>query len=308
MNVKLENKVGARFKLITHKGDGIPVRETDWFHNMVLDSGLARMTVGGWIDRCCVGTGNSTPAPTQTTLDNFLASTTTTVANSEASVVNTVIEPYYFGAKITWRFSQGVASGNISEVGLGWGGINLWNRALIRDASGNPATITVLSDEYLDVVSEVNVYPPTGSGTFDLSDKNNNIISRHNYNYKPKISPGAWYAAKVQFGNTSNSSSDMLNMYSGPMGNSVTASPSSFMLSKKASQKSLTNGCQAILDLGLSEANHAHRSFLINIVGMMSLEGKLNGIQLEITPTITKLNSQLMTYTFELSWGRYEPA
>lgn len=307
MNMKLENKVGARFKLITHKGDGTPVRESEWFDNIVLDTGLARMGVGSWITRCCVGMGNSTPVATQTALDSFHASTTTYVSGSEVSVANTTTPPYYFGAKITWRFAQGVASGNISEVGLGWGDTTLWNRALIRDVGGNPTTITVLADEYLDVVAEVRIYPPAGSGSFDLKDKNNNVISSHTYNYKPFIVGGGWYAAKVQFGNTSNSSNDMLNMYSGAIGASVTVSPSNFVLSKKAAQSGIENGCQATLDLSLSEANYAHRSFLINITGMMSLESRLNGIQLEVSPTITKTSTQIMAYTFELTWGRYEP-
>ena len=79
MNLEMNNEVGARFKLVARKASTEEItRETDWFQNIVLDTGLARMSVGVYIDRCCVGTGNSTPVATQTQLDTFKASTTTT--------------------------------------------------------------------------------------------------------------------------------------------------------------------------------------------------------------------------------------
>ena len=61
MQVNMHSQIGARFKLIAHKGDGVPTTETEWFNNIVLDAGLARMSVGTWISRCCVGTGNTKP-------------------------------------------------------------------------------------------------------------------------------------------------------------------------------------------------------------------------------------------------------
>ncbi len=67
MNIKLQNQIGAQFKLVAHKGDAsIPSRESEWFKNIVLDTGLDQMSVGTWIDRCCVGGGNSTPVASQT--------------------------------------------------------------------------------------------------------------------------------------------------------------------------------------------------------------------------------------------------
>lgn len=78
MNLSTKMMVGAVLKLVVRKADTDEiVGETPEFHNLVLMTGLTRMGVGAWIDRCCVGTGNSTPVASQVALDSFLASTTT---------------------------------------------------------------------------------------------------------------------------------------------------------------------------------------------------------------------------------------
>lgn len=62
MNVQINNSVGARFKLVARKASTEEItRETEWFKNIVLDAGLNQMSVGTWIDRVRVGSGNSTP-------------------------------------------------------------------------------------------------------------------------------------------------------------------------------------------------------------------------------------------------------
>lgn len=307
MKFNIENHVGARFKLIAHKGDGVPVRETEWFNNLVLDAGLARMSIGTWIGRCCVGTGSSVPVTTQVRLDNFLASTTTQQASSTAVQVTTL--PYYYSASTTWRFNQGVAAGNISEVGLGWGDSNLWNRALIKDQNKNPTTITVLSDEYLDVVSEIRVYPAGNqSGSFNLLDKTGHVIGAHTYTVSAFINnPRATFDQVT---------SDRFGVYTGIKNNSVTSAPSSILLSS-ALQNSITyptpTSMRVVKTLALGEANGIHQSFFLSVCGVVSASGGsatnpeyYPGYKFQISPTISKSSSQSMTYTFEMSWGRYE--
>ena len=50
-------------------------------------------------------------------------------------------------------------------MGIGWAasGTTLFSRALILDNGGSPTTITILSNEYLDIVYEYRVYPPEGA-------------------------------------------------------------------------------------------------------------------------------------------------
>lgn len=299
MNISMSGKVGARFKLKVHKGDGRVIRETPWFNNLVLDAGLNQMSAGKWIDRCCVGTGNSLPVATQVQLDNLVA-TTTTIQSSSASR-NSGVEPYYIARQVIWRFGQGVAAGNISEIGMGWGPQNLWNRALIKDINGNPTSITVLNDEYLEVVSEVRSYYETNhNGSMNLLDKNGEIISTHLITGKPCITDAPHPSIsfeRVGFG--------LIRIYAGPMG-SVTTRPTGIDFDSSGSNTYPTpRKIQSIRTLNLSEGNMSHRSFFVGS-GLMDDFAKNNGYQFEISPPITKTSAQTMTYIIEMSWGRHE--
>ncbi|WP_180122917.1 hypothetical protein [Acinetobacter sp. YH12086] len=302
----IEMQVGAKFKIAVKKHNKV-IKETGWSDNIVLDSGLSRMSVGRWIDRCCVGTGNSTPLASQTMLDNFVAASTT--AKGSSAVANTAAQPYYYGQRIVWGFSVGSATGNISEVGLGWGNYDLWNRALIRDIAGNPTTITVLSDEVLEVTSEVRCYPASSiSGGFQLVDKNDNLISSHSYVGLPTIANASVFITdKITLG------------YSG--GNSVlyTASASNVamptglttipvMYGDNAADANnttypTTTSAKAICTFPPSRANFDHRFIFLrnNLLANMGI-----GYKLEITPPIPKTNTESLTYEFVMSWGRYE--
>lgn len=304
MQINIHNKVGARFKLIVHKGDGVAVRETDWFHNTVLDAGLARMSAGTWIDRCCVGAGNSTPSSTQVALDSFIASTVSRFSSSAG--VQTTTQPFYRFAKVVWRFGEGVAAGNLSEIGLGWGNENLWNRALIKDIDGNPTTITVLTDEYLDVISEVRDYPAlSSSGQFNLLDKTGALISTHTYTARPFISYASAIFSRVY-------TAGQCRFYGGGKGDNVTQYPPGEFkgYTSSSSPSNPTNtSLRVVYALGLTELNTSHDTFMISdvhgLVGDTSSGGA--GYVFEITPPIVKKDTQIMTYTFEISWGRYEP-
>lgn len=297
MEFNINAKVGAQFKLIARKADGTVARETPWFHNLVLDTGLERMTTGFYVSQCCVGTGNSPPVATQTALDSFKASTTTVQADVTGIVTTT---PAYGWARRTWRFGQGVAVGNISEIGLGWANANLWNRALIKDSAGNPATITVLSDEYLDVISEIRCYPEDNvTGEFQLKDKLGAVISTHTYFVRPYISGAGWPSGNLQVGGIGALffPSAIQSITAWPTGSSQSGGvPSNSVPSPKK--------IRAILGLGLANANMSHKTIYLSIANNIFS----GGYQFEMTPAISKNSTQTMSYTFEMTWGRYEGA
>lgn len=301
MQYNLHHKLGAKFKLVVRKvQDNRISKETGWFNNLVLDSGLAQMSKGTWIDRCCVGTGNTAPSISQTALASFLASTT--VVQTSSAGVQATASPYYSYALVTWRFAVGIAAGNISEVGLGWGSTNLWNRSLIKDANGNPTTITVLADEYLDVVSEIRCYPQQNlNGNFNLLDKTGAIISSHTYSGLPRLG-----GASVDFNQVAINN---VFIYTGLLGG-VTTPPSGTLLGNSSgSQHSYTyptnTSIRVVVSFNVSQVNGVHQS--INVTGLGLLNGAAgnNGYKIQISPTITKNSTQKMTYTFELSWDRH---
>lgn len=300
MEIKTQSSVHARFKLMVRSvNDDEITKETGWFNNLVLDSGLARMSVGTWIDRCCVGTGNSTPVVSQTALDGFLSATTT--QQSSTSSVQTTTTPYYNSVTITWRFSAGSATGNISEVGLGWSNTTLWNRSLIKDSSGEATTITVLSDEYLDVVSEVRQYPSTSySGSFDLTDGSGNVISNHTVSGSPYITTPTNSFNKI--------TSYQLVIYSGVKNDSPTVSPTTQVGATQTvtTKYPTTTSVQSVFTVPLTTANGSHQSLLIPATGLFCTAGGFqSSYKFQISPAITKTSSQVMTYTFTIEWGRY---
>lgn len=301
MNVQINNSIGARFKLVARKASTEEItRETEWFKNIVLDTGLNQMSVGTWIDRVRVGSGNSTPVASQTQLDNTIASTTTVLSGSDSISKQTTTSPYYVAAKRTYRFAEGVAAGNISEVGCGWGaGLSLWNRALVKDLNGDPTTITVLSDEFLDVIVEVRYYPTQSfSGSFNLLNKTGQIVSSHTYTGLPQF----YTLSPVNFNKVAG---ERLNLSSGNM-NGVNTDPTGYLgyvdvSSVYPSPKTLT----CISSIPLAGPNGSIKSVTqtFSIFGAMAQNYKF-----EIDPPIVKTNLMVLSFTFSISWNRYEGA
>ena len=312
ISVNVNAQVGAIFQMVTHKGDLTqPVQDTGEFKNIVLNTGLDRMSVGTYISQCNIGTGNSTPVATQTSLDSFLASVTSPVSASKASGVQTTTAPYYAWQRQTWRFNPGVGTGNISEVGLGWSNTNLWNRALVKDLGGSPVTITKLADEYLDVIVELRVYlPSTISGSFALKDKLGNTISTHTVSGKPYfVSPPstALYTGVVIIGG----SQTQLFVYSGSMGATITNSPTGTQNFTRDYTTTYTypttTSVKAVFKFELDYGNTiAHKSFYVWLHNCIVPIGCV-GIQWELDNTISKNNSQELTYAVTMTWSNYTP-
>lgn len=146
-------QVGGRFKLIVHGGKRGRI-STGWFDNLITNAGLRALLSPSTIAaRCVVGSSSQVPAATDTTLVDRISGV---ISGSKLTG--------YDGAngfgwtRMTYAFAPGQATGNVREVGITLAtttSSNLFSRALVRDASGQPATITVLADEYLTVIYEL---------------------------------------------------------------------------------------------------------------------------------------------------------
>lgn len=163
-----------KFEAVRLDSDGIEIPGSrrvvaDWFPNLITNQGLnasmANVTTD-FIGTCRVGSGSTAPAFTDTSLVAQVA--TTGIFSENVGFSSTA--PYYGWRRVVYRFGTGVATGNLSEVGTG-GGAVLYSRALIVDGSGNPTTITVLSDEVLDVTYELRVYVPTSDATYTINEE-----------------------------------------------------------------------------------------------------------------------------------------
>lgn len=146
-------QVGGRFKLIVHGGKRGRI-STGWFDNLITNAGLSALLSTSTIAaRCVVGSSSQVPAATDTTLVDRIGGIVS------GSKLNGYDAANGFGwTRITYAFASGQATGNVREVGITLTtstSSNLFSRALVRDASGQPATITVLADEYLTVIYEL---------------------------------------------------------------------------------------------------------------------------------------------------------
>ena len=167
------------------------IRELE-FTNLILNSGLDRIAIGGFIAGCVLGSASSTPVVTDTSITGILGSSTTLQAYG-VGTANTSTPPYWCSYYWTFRFIEGVATGNISQVAMAFGtvsaGTTLFSLALVKDSGGTPITITKLADEVLDVTYTLQLFCPSADVTGTIS------ISGVNYDYIARPASAAYWVA-----------------------------------------------------------------------------------------------------------------
>lgn len=303
--------VQALFKLVARTNDGSERDLTDWFPNLVLDSGLDRMSQGAWFTQVAVGTGNSEPLVTNVGLDSFLASTSTITEASSSRQLDTL--PYYYSLVTVFRFAQGVAAGNLSEIAMTWGGNNCWNRALIKDINGNPTTVTVLPNEFLDVYTELRIYPKMTDtlSTVNLLDSKGATISTHNVTIRANMYIGLENSPSYRTGITAVRVGDritnrVVSVYgSNAQLNTITTNISGTIIgtyTPTASNDSYPTlrSCALKTPLSITQLVGVHKA--------IDIQTRLGAWKVEYNPPISKDNTQSLEHNFMLTWGRYEPA
>jgi hypothetical protein len=294
------------FTITKYKADnwGNPILATaqtiPWFQNLITNQGLDRIgNAQTYLLACQVGSGSTPPANNNTSLQTFVAGTSTiqdTVNGAQAA------PPYYAFARRTFRFAAGTAAGNLSEVGVGWTstGSNLFSRALIVDGLGNPITITVLSDEVLDVTYELRNYPNatdvnsnitiTGAGTFTLITRGFGVTSSTFWSGTPAATlanagnQGVTNGPLVPIDSTFNPPSSPDTINNGTYTNGTYSRNMSFFF-------------------GLNSGNVAGgiRTFRLNF----GIGGNISSAyQCQLGAVLTKLNTQTLTMNVTSSWGR----
>ena len=275
------------------------VRELGEFDNLILDGGLNRLGTGGVMGYCVVGSGSTAPANSDTTLVAAVASTSdqTSISSGQASS-----SPYYGYQRRTYRFGMGVAAGNLSEVGIGWTPTNLFSRALILDTGGTPTTITVLSNEFLDVTYELRVYAPTTdvTGTVSIGGVSTNFVARAAAVTDIRDWECGGIGSGVNFGTTSGS--DPYCWFgSGALG-TVTQRPSGTSENVTNSRDSYANNSLAMtggITAGLDVANFAGG------ITTMLVRTTLGTFQASFSPPIAKDNTKTLRVNVSVSWGRH---
>jgi hypothetical protein len=294
---KIKRRVACEGKykiMVGKKPGGIESEQrivTDWFTNLITDGGLNHLGSNSFNQSsgyCQVGEGSTTPSVEDVNLTDYVAYTQT------RATTDTVDIPSLYQQRVTtYSFGLGVAAGNLTEVGVGWGtSENLFSHALILDAEGSPTSITVLSDEYLTVVYSYRIYglpaDSTGSVTFT-----GNIAGTYNWTLRHSIFTD-WFIIRP-FNYTTHAGA-----YDGSIG-IINSDPS---------------GDQDLLDCTAYTA-YVSGSLTTSVTVSASIEkGNLaSGIksirfhlveywQVEFDPVIPKTDQDTLSITFEMTWGR----
>lgn len=168
LNLKLGLSGEYRMRVYKSKS-GMLVRDTGWFDNLILDSGLDHIGLNFSSSAprhtryIAVGTDSTVPATTDTQLGSEVAR-----VDSGTSVTSTTIDSVdrFVTIQRTASFLNGAAEGNLAEVGASRfssaAGGTLFSRSQIKDSNGDPTTVTVLADEDLVVDYRYRVKQPTG--------------------------------------------------------------------------------------------------------------------------------------------------
>lgn len=253
---------------------------------------------------CYVGTGTSPSTFTDTSMGNLkVASTSYTDSTSRNSVV-----PYWHQYSQTYRFAAGVINGNITEVGVGWSNTSvgaLWSRELIVDSGGNPITLTVLANEFLDVVYSLRIYPSTADFTGSMTI--NGIV----YNYTART---ANINTTQVSSNSYRPAPSITQVYSGPVAlGPVTGSltgavqqgaPSSYTIAPYVTG---TYSIDTTSAFALTAGNVAGgiTGFIVATVDASQLARMYQQWQFVLDKPIPKTNQNTLGITMRISWDRF---
>ncbi len=315
--------VGALYKFQTCKvdSDGNTIESTrvdvtDWFHNVITNGGMDLLGENFPIScfgQCRVGAGSTTPSETDTGLVSQIATTTT-----QQALTNGVSgsAPYYGYIRKTFRFAIGTAAGNLSEVAIfgGVGNTICFSRALIKNGSGDPITITVLSDEVLDVIYEFRSYAPDNAtyGPLDISGTD----------YSGDITPAQLNGADYPWG-------DGYNMWGaggsyGSVGlipfngnqawntpiafgtqtlGAITSRPSGTKYySTSVTASAYTSGTYYRDHEALFDLNQGN---IAGGIGSLHIPTSMGSFQVSFTPKIAKTSTYRFKLNIRVAWGRY---
>lgn len=294
------------YRLEVRRPDGT-VRETGVapeFPNLILDSGLDLYgQQSGWLGTCRVGAGSTPPAVTDTNLESQISTTTDIVTESGG---NSGVSPYYVFQVNTYRFAEGTAAGNISEVGVGSSTI-LFSRALVLDSGGTPTSITVLPDEVLDVTYELRYYieetDDTGTITFT-----GGIGGTYDYIFRASEADNSANWAINKDGEKGIIASFIANItgswrfYTGDIGQ-ITGSPSGSYVDSADSvtPSAYVNGSyEQNFTVGLNLTSGNDPAGLRSLTGTMGM----GFYQLQFDPAIPKTSDDTLSMVVKHTWGR----
>ena len=167
---KVNMGISGHFHLVLRKASGEVKQELE-FDNLITDNGLrAIVTDSLGTSNAHVGTGTATPTFSDVKLANPLAQTDAGSGAGPVSYRSRTEPPFWTQMSIKRTFAPGVGTGILTEIGMApSANLNLVHtRTLIKDANGNPTSITKLADDFLDITYTVRTAIPNEDTPFSF--------------------------------------------------------------------------------------------------------------------------------------------
>lgn len=309
--------MAGEFRCVVKRADGSKKLDTGYQKNLILNQGLDFFGGGQGsqiLQYCVIGSGNSQPSYTQNKLDNAVVGVVGSAFSSKTDYDAARDGNLYKTNRVLKYLFSGLNNVNISEVGLASNysdsaAYYLCTRALIKDSSGNPTTITVLSGEILEIYYKL-------WAVFDITDKTGQVNLLDGvggniaYNYKTRLAnvgSSGFQAGYYITLNSSNSASihysagvDLSAITAAPSGNSVAISNYTENSYQKGSYKKVFT-----LNFNIAIANDKNRVLFMSFAGFY---WQIRFGSVADDSPINKTSTQTLAIPVEVSWSRYEGA
>lgn len=325
MNLSIPTiRIGGRYRIQLRNAEGKVTKETDWFDNLVTNTGLdwygactadKIQQFAGYAPwgRCAVGTSNTPPTNTDTTLNAQIAvqpDYSNFAMQPSGSTTYVSGPPAYLTTTNTYTFTLGAVVGNIAEIGVGCfpsagptptsaTNLTLFSHALIQ-SGGSPTTISVTAADQLIVTFELRYYINTTDTPYSV------IIAGVTYSGNMRscvANLGSSYLLANQVdASTPTGNNTFCTVYNGTIG-TITSIPSGTSSSiGQSSLPSYTAGTYTKSYTFNASTSTGNLSGGITAIGFACC---LQGWQFSVSPAIPKDNTKIMSLSFSVSWARY---
>ena len=225
--------IAGEYRIVAHDADGNVTFDSGNQRNIILNTGIDLLggpSSADMMSYCLIGAGKTTPDAMQVQLEDYVAVHSSMTDGESHYNYDAGDALYKVGRSKQYTFTN-LNNVQISELGLAASFTNdqiyeLCTRALIKDANGNPTTLTVLAGGTLNVFYTLWAVFNTAdvSGKVNILDNGGN---RTAYNYTLRLAHVGQvdYLNSVGMGFSSSGASIQHGAYSGDIA-AITSSPS----------------------------------------------------------------------------------
>lgn len=297
------------------ENNGVKKLDTGFNKNIILNQGLHFFGGNHGTDMmtyCLVGSGNSAPTVTQNQLDSCVVGVTGVTHSSNYNYAPDSTNTYRCSLTARYVFTT-LAGQNISEVGLASqysspSSNYLCTRALVKDASGNPTVLSLITGDTLTIYYKLWVVHST-LDTDQVIRMSDGFGGSENYNVKSRLAGVGDEKYSRLLSSNLNTDKNSCQFYTGDLAAITGYLDENVGLVSSVSIDAYANDFSRTIRMKAnpSTSNGSIRSVLLaqihdNTFGFRQIRfGRVSD-----DAPIYKDNTQELTIPVKFTWGRYE--